>query len=635
VRERADTERSLRVTSPSPSPAPRRKNTTAARIAGLAGAVLLAVGIFALVVGRDNSTDEPDDITAFSDIVTAIRTDDTVTLVTVSNKDNTVTVTFDDDTIEPLESALPTGGTERVLNAAAAAGIRVEVTPDDDSSQPLWQSLLLQLIPLLLFLAFFGLIIRKVAGGGGIMSRLSSTKGPVDIPDTRFSDVAGVDEAVTELQEVVDYLRAPDKYRKIGAKVPKGVLLVGPPGTGKTLLARAAAGEAGVPFFVTSGSDFVEVFAGLGARKVRDLFAQARKHGKAIIFIDEIDAAGKQRSSGPASGATDEREATLNQLLTEMDGFHTGEIVVLAATNRPELLDAALTRPGRFDRRITVPAPSRQGRRHLFNMYLRGVALHPDLDRDIVAGQLAGRSAGMTGADIANVVNEAAIMAGRVGSSVITADMCNDGLERVALGPERRGVILTIDEQRIVAWHEAGHATAALTLANTADPERVTIVPRGGTGGANWFADDEKHYLTRSRLLADLTVLYAGRAAEERLLDGDYTHGAEGDIQMATRRALQMVCHWGMGPADVGEARREPEQLTGAAADRVDAAVRDLCAAAHDAARQLLEEQSQLLDAVAAALLDNETLTREQLHALRDEHRVTSGVAAGGDTSDN
>ena len=484
----------------------------------------------------------------------------------------------------------------------------VRVETDRVSPTPLAARLGLTLLALLIL----GAILIPLFRGRLKVGAFARGRGElVEVPETRFSDIAGAEEAVQELRELVEVLHDPEKYAAAGAKVPHGVLLVGPPGTGKTLLARAVAGEAGVPFFSISGSDFVETFVGVGASRVRAIFDRARKHGRAIIFIDEIDAVGKARTAGGGSGSSDEREHTLNQLLVEMDGFTASGVIVLAATNRDDVLDPALTRPGRFDRKVHVAAPDRKGRTKILELYTRARRLHRDVD---LVG-LARRTPGMTGADLAQLVNAAALTAARDGEPEITARHLDDALATRVLGRERRSATLTDRDRRITAWHEAGHALAALLLPDADDPVIVTIVPRGPAGGVTWMSGNDNALLTRREASARLVVAMGGRAAEELMLSGDYTQGAAGDFASATSLAWQMVTEYGM--STLGVTRLTPELLAaGNMADTVHATVDTMCTEALELARALLGTHRDFLEAIAETLLVDETLDLAELREL-------------------
>ena len=472
--------------------------------------------------------------------------------------------------------------------------------------------------------AVAALVVIGLAIGAGVMLRrrahgvagFSKGRGrAADVPDTRFSDIAGCDEAIAELREVTEFLHAPERFQLAGARLPKGFLLVGPPGTGKTLLARAVAGEAGVPFFPLSGSDFVETYVGVGASRVRSVFDRARAVGQAIIFIDEIDAVGKARGSGPSNGSSDERENTLNQLLVEMDGFNKSGVIVLAATNRADVLDAALLRPGRFDRQISVPAPDRAGRTRILALH----AAERNLAEDVDFVGLARRTPGLTGADLAFLINEAALEAARSGTEIISNDHLDRALSTSMLGRERRSAVITDRDRRITAWHEAGHAVAALVTPGAEDPVQVTVVPRGDAGGVTWMGGTDNRFQTKSEGLARLVVALGGRAAEERLLNGDFTQGASGDYQSATKMATQMVAHFGM--SDLGPIAVLPGE---AFPTEVRDEVRRLLDEALEKSRATLEAHSALLEAVAEELLAEETLSLADIVALQQRIEAPS-----------
>ncbi|HET8615381.1 MAG TPA: AAA family ATPase [Actinomycetales bacterium] len=434
-----------------------------------------------------------------------------------------------------------------------------------------------------------------------------------DLPLTRFSDVAGAEEAVADLRELVEFLSDPDRFRRLGATVPKGALLCGPPGTGKTLLARAVAGEAGVPFFSASGSDFVEMYVGVGAKRVRELFAKAARAERAIVFIDEIDALARTRSSGESQASNIEQEGTLVALLTALDGFaDRGSVIVLAATNRPDILDPALTRPGRLDRKIEVPNPDRRGREAILSVHGRGKPLHDDVDLT----SIARRTPGFSGAQLSAVVNEAALEAVRRELDAVTAECFDHAVATIAMGRARTSAMVTEHDRRIAAWHEAGHTIAALLLPEADDPVQVTIVPRGPAGGVTWMAGNDDVFLGRRRALSQMIVSLAGRAGEEALLDGEYTQGAAGDLQSATQTALNLVTQYGM--SRLGYMVRSDGVLQAGGMREVNEVVEELLGEAHAKATELVRAHRALLDAVAERLLDVETLTLAQVRGLAD-----------------
>jgi cell division protease FtsH len=434
-----------------------------------------------------------------------------------------------------------------------------------------------------------------------------------DLPTTRFTDVAGAKEAVADLRELVTFLSEPERFRRLGATVPKGALLCGPPGTGKTLLARAVAGEAGVPFFSASGSDFVEMYVGVGAKRVRELFAKAAKAERAIVFIDEIDALARKRSNGESQASNIEQEGALVALLTALDGFaDRGSIIVLAATNRPDILDPALTRPGRLDRKIEVPNPDRRGREGVLAVHGRG----KPMDGDVDLTSLARRTPGFSGAQLAAVVNEAALEAVRRDLDSVTTDCLDHAVATIAMGRARTSAMVTEHDRHIAAWHEAGHTIAALLLPDADDPVQVTIVPRGPAGGVTWMAGSDDVFLGRRRALSQMIVSLAGRAGEEALLDGEYTQGAAGDLQSATQTALQLVTQFGM--SRLGYMVRSDGMLQAGGMREVNEVVEELLAEAHTKATELVRAHRSLLDAVAEALLDVETLSFAQVRALAD-----------------
>ncbi|GAA2788667.1 ATP-dependent zinc metalloprotease FtsH [Crossiella cryophila] len=494
------------------------------------------------------------------------------------------------------------------------------------------ESVLLQalfyLIPAGLLLLLFLWMMNNAQGGGNRVLNFGKSKAKQlskDMPKTTFSDVAGADEAVEELYEIKDFLQNPGRYQALGAKIPKGVLLYGPPGTGKTLLARAVAGEAGVPFYSISGSDFVEMFVGVGASRVRDLFEQAKQNAPCIIFVDEIDAVGRHRGAG-LGGGHDEREQTLNQLLVEMDGFDSrGGIILIAATNRPDILDPALLRPGRFDRQIPVAAPDMRGRRQILHVHSKGKPLDPDVDMD----SLAKRTVGFSGADLANVINEAALLTARHNGNLINAAALEESVDRVVGGPARKSRIISEREKKIAAYHEAGHALAAWAMPDLEPVYKVTILPRGRTGGhALVVPEDDKELMTRSEMIARLVFALGGRAAEE-LVFHEPTTGASSDIEQATKIARAMVTEYGMsarlGAVKYGKNEGEPflGRSMGHQADyslevahEIDEEVRKLIEAAHDEAWDVLNTYRDVLDNLTRELIERETLQRKDLEVI-------------------
>ncbi|HET7476606.1 MAG TPA: AAA family ATPase [Dermatophilaceae bacterium] len=521
-----------------------------------------------------------------------------------------------------VQTAYPEGSGPELTNTAIANNVKVTAAPIKGGS--FWPSLLLSLLPVALLIGFFVFFMGPRMGMNiGKMNK--NRRAPADVPETRFSDVAGADEAVAELEEVVEFLTRPERFANTGARMPRGVLLVGPPGTGKTLIARAVAGEAGVPFFALSGSDFVETYVGVGASRVRQVFSAARKLGSAIIFIDEIDAVGKARNAHASGSGNEERENTLNQLLVEMDGFSESGVIVLAATNRSDILDSALTRPGRFDRRVTVPAPDRVGRTKILELYARGRRFASDVD----FVSLARRTPGLTGADLSLLMNEAALEAARQGSDVITNLHLQNALSTSVMGRARTSAVVTDRDRRITAWHEAGHAVAAMVLPHADDPVSVTIVPRGQAGGVTWMGGNDNSFLTRSEAEARLVVAMGGRAAEEHYLDGDFTQGASNDFASATALATSMVTEFGMSPLGptTRAAHTQLGQL-GAQADRVGEAVDALLEGALATARKLVADNLVLLEQLVRDLLADETVNSAQLHSLMERYGSRPAYAA-------
>ncbi|UZN04012.1 ATP-dependent zinc metalloprotease FtsH [Cellulomonas sp. S1-8] len=491
-----------------------------------------------------------------------------------------------------------------------------------------WGSLLTLVLPFIIILGLFWFLMSNMQGGGSKVMSFGKSKAKLvskESPQVTFADVAGVDEAVEELQEIKEFLAEPAKFQAVGAKIPKGVLLYGPPGTGKTLLARAVAGEAGVPFYSISGSDFVEMFVGVGASRVRDLFQQAKENSPAIIFVDEIDAVGRHRGAG-LGGGHDEREQTLNQMLVEMDGFDVKtNVILIAATNRPDILDPALLRPGRFDRQVAVDPPDLKGRERILAVHSQGKPMAPGVDLAVVAR----RTPGFSGADLANVLNEAALLTARQGGQVIDDLTLDEAIDRVIAGPQKRTRVMNVKELKITAYHEGGHALVATALRYTDPVTKVTILPRGRALGYTMVMPmEDKYSTTRNELLDVLAYAMGGRVAEE-LVFHDPTTGASNDIEKATSTARKMVTQYGMSARlgaikfgqessemflgrDVGHQRDYSEEIAGT----IDTEVRELIERAHDEARDILVEYRDVLDALVLELLEKETLNQEQLAAI-------------------
>lgn len=512
----------------------------------------------------------------------------------------------------------------------------IDIKAENPPEPPWWSSLISSLLPIVLLAALWFFFMNQTQGGGGKMMSFGRSRAKVSGGDkvkVHFSDVAGADEAKQELEEVVEFLKHPKKYNELGAKIPKGVLLFGPPGTGKTLLAKAVAGEAGVPFFSISGSDFVEMFVGVGASRVRDLFDQAKKHAPCIVFIDEIDAVGRQRGAG-LGGGHDEREQTLNQMLVEMDGFAANEgIIIIAATNRPDILDPALLRPGRFDRQIVVDRPDVKGRLAILKVHIKGKPVDKNVDLEV----LARRTPGFTGADLSNLVNEAALLAARRNKKCIFMSELEDSIERVMAGPERKSKVMSDKEKRLTAYHEGGHTLVGMLLPNADPVHKVTIIPRGRAGGYTlMLPKEDRSYATRGELLDKLKTLLAGRVAEEVVLK-EISTGAQNDIQRATQMARSMIMEYGMskhlGPIAFGDSSdhqvflgrdlNNQRNYSEEVASDIDREVRKLITTAYEECRILLSDNIDKLHDIAAALMDKETLDAEELEEIVGFGNVT------------
>ena len=512
----------------------------------------------------------------------------------------------------------------------------IDIAAENPPEPPWWSQMFSSVIPILLLIGVWFFIMQQTQGGGGRVMSFGKSRARMSGADkikVTFRDVAGADEAKQELEEVVEFLKHPKKFNELGARIPKGVLLFGPPGTGKTLLARAVAGEAGVPFFSISGSDFVEMFVGVGASRVRDLFEQAKKNAPCIVFIDEIDAVGRQRGAG-VGGGHDEREQTLNQLLVEMDGFAANEgIIIIAATNRPDILDPALLRPGRFDRQIVVDKPDVRGRLAILKVHTKGKPMAKDVDLDIIAR----RTPGFTGADLSNLVNEAALLAARREKHKVGMTEMEEAIERVIAGPERKSHVMSEEEKRLTAYHEGGHTLVGMMLKHADPVHKVTIIPRGRAGGYTLMLPKEDHnYATRSELLDRLKVAMGGRVAEEVVLK-EISTGASQDIQQASRIVRSMIMQYGMsdvlGPVAYGESQNHQVFLgrdinhqrnySEEVASEIDKEVRKYMEEAYEACRKIITENRDKLELIAQALMERETLTAKELEELLTTGSIT------------
>jgi cell division protease FtsH len=544
--------------------------------------------------------------------------------VTINTKDNTINVTPDPTAPtynKKYTTAYPDNTEQALINNLQTHKVPIDVKGKGGSG---WLSVLTYVLPFVIFLLFWLFIINQMQGGGSKVMSFGKSRAKrmsVDSPKITFRDVAGVDEAVEELHEIKEFLENPKKFQALGARIPKGVLLYGPPGTGKTLLARAVAGEAGVPFFSISGSDFVEMFVGVGASRVRDLFEQAKQNSPCIIFMDEIDAVGRHRGAG-LGGGHDEREQTLNQLLVEMDGFEMKDnIILIAATNRPDILDPALLRPGRFDRQIVVDRPDRKGRTKILEVHTRGKPLAKTINLD----NLAAQTPGFTGADLSNLVNEAALLAARQGFREIDHQQLEEGIMRVIAGPEKKTRVMSEKERKITAFHEMGHALVAHFLENTDPVHKISVISRGQALGYTISLPTEDKFLTTRAELNDMTAMTLGGRAAEEIVFGEVTTGASNDLEKVTATAKQMVMRFGMseklGPRVFGHDHGQPflgrefsaePDYSDDVAREIDDEIRRIVEEAHQVARDILMEHRQQLDDVSDILMRRETIEREQ-----------------------
>lgn len=595
------------------------KKMRLSRWLSVAAVLLVVAGIVALVIVRREPDPKSINLGEFETLIA----NGEVETATIKDRDHVVRGELTDGT--RFKTTFPAEYSADLTRKILDAGLDPET---DAQKTSIWFSMLMNMLPAVLIIGVLVYLMSEMQGGAGKMLRLNRSRAlghGKNQSDVTFADVAGCDEAIEELREIRDFLEDPAKFQAMGARIPKGVLLYGPPGTGKTLLARAVAGEAGVPFFSMSGSDFVEMFVGVGASRVRDLFEQAKKSAPAIVFVDEIDAVGRHRGSG-LGGGHDEREQTLNQMLVEMDGFDvTSGVILIAATNRPDILDPALLRPGRFDRQIVVDPPDLEGRRAILEVHAAGKPLANGVDLSLIAR----RTPGFTGADLANTINEAALLSARRGGEAVTMAEIEEAIDRVLAGPERRSRVISDRERRIIAYHEAGHALVGHVLPNTDPIHKVTIISRGqALGWTLALPTEDRHLRTRSELRDQMAMLMGGRTAEE-LIFGDPTTGAMNDIEIATGIAREMVTQFGMtealGPQQLGTKSSEPflgrdsgheVNYSDEIAAMIDSEVRRLLDEAQAEAREILTLHRATLDRLADALVERETLDESELLAI-------------------
>jgi cell division protease FtsH len=588
-------------------------------------AVVVAIALAALLVysvaftGEESVTD-----LTLNEYIEAIETGNVAT-ATIQDRANRIAGELGNG--ERYLISYPREYADELTAALTEARPTIEIATDNEP-QTFWRDLLFSLLPVIILVGVFLFVFSQLRGGNGMFSfgKAKAKKFSKDQPQVTFADVAGADEAVEELREIRDFLKDPKRFQALGAKIPKGVLLYGPPGTGKTLLARAVAGEAGVPFLSISGSDFVEMFVGVGAARVRDLFTQAKEDAPAIIFIDEIDAVGRHRGAG-MGGGHDEREQTLNQLLVEMDGFDaTAGVILIAATNRPDILDPALLRPGRFDRQVVVDRPDLPGRQQILKVHAADKPIGPEVDLDTIAR----RTPGFTGADLMNLLNEAALLTARSGKKLIDNEIVGEAIDRVLGGPERKSRVMSDHEKKVIAYHESGHALVGHVLQHTDPIHKVSIVSRGrALGWTLTLPERDKYLKSRSELRSELAMLLGGRTAEEMIF-GDPTTGAADDIDRVTSLAKKMVTQYGMsdvlGPQKFGNRSEEvflgkdgggsDQDYSDDVANAIDAEVRLLIDVAHREAEAILEHHLTTLHALAESLIEHETLDEEQLQAI-------------------
>jgi cell division protease FtsH len=593
--------------------------------------LIVAIGAMLFMAFRDNtSTVKP---LTINEVAQAVQNGKVARIIIES--DDTITVVYTNGTEEEGVASRKESNATLVEQLSSLGVTMEQLAPEnviiEVRAPSVWGGVLsgaLYLLPILFMGGVLWFIFRQAQGSNNAAMSFGKSRARMfsgEHPTVTFADVAGVEESKQELAEIVEFLKEPQKFIQLGARIPKGVLLVGPPGTGKTLLAKAVSGEAGVPFFSISGSEFVEMFVGVGASRVRDLFEQAKRHSPCIIFVDEIDAVGRQRGAG-LGGSHDEREQTLNQMLVEMDGFDTDtNVIIIAATNRPDILDPALLRPGRFDRRVTLDRPDVKGREAILKVHVKGKPLDPSAD----LATIARGTPGFVGADLENLVNEGAILAARRNKKSIGQSELEEAIERVVMGPERKSRLISDEEKRIIAYHEAGHAIVANAIAEADPVQKVTIVGRGQAGGVTWFRPDEDRILmSRKKMLATLAMALGGRAAEELIFD-DITSGASNDIEQVTRMARAMVTRLGMsvemGTMTYGQKEEmiflgreisEQRDYSEAVAEQIDREVRKIVEDAYKQAKSLVKKYRKQLDIIARKLLEVESINREEFEVL-------------------
>jgi cell division protease FtsH len=601
------------------------------RITRLFVYLLIFVAI-AAILWSYNSASPPRAEIAISELAQQVQAGEVADLQVAGNG-REVTVVYQDSERESTRSLISgVSSLEEILatygvTGSSLAETQTLITYKKPSEVGGWLNLVGIFLPALLIIGFIYFVLRQAQGTNNQALSFGKSRARMftgDHPTVTFEDVAGCDEAKEELQEIVEFLKEPEKFVSFGARIPKGVLLVGSPGTGKTLLAKAVSGEAGVPFFSIAGSEFVEMFVGVGASRVRDLFDQAKRHSPCIIFVDEIDAVGRQRGAG-LGGSHDEREQTLNQILVEMDGFGTDtHVIILAATNRPDILDPALMRPGRFDRRVIIDRPDVRGREAIFKVHMRGKPLSSAVN----VTTLAKATPGFVGADIENTVNEAALLAARRNKKNIGMSEFQEAIERVQLGPERKSRVVSAEEREITAYHEAGHAIVSHELPHAQTVRKITIIPRGMAGGITWYLEDDSYFYSRSKFRALIASALGGRVAEE-IIFGEITTGASNDLQQVTKMARSMVTQYGMSDklglrvygdkqelVFLGREISEQRDYSDAVAETIDKEVREIIDTEHRRAHQILTEKRETLDLIARRLLEVETLEADEFVAL-------------------